>query len=232
MGRLSGGILTILGTFLWYYGGSLGNQTIVNLGIGSIILGILAFSLPGWRCMPLRVRENLTSGLCGLLRNLAQDIGANGRAFAIPPYENLPKGGIFIPVSSNGRPNLGRLFEGRVIFSEPEPGLLLSPVPGQGLLNEMEDVQGAGVGYASSALSGVLGRLSLPGIEVFEEGDTIEAYIRSECPDFPYADPVVSALLVALASGSEEVLIVEEVGEVKGHVKLVLRRAGGVEKWL
>ncbi|NJF25143.1 hypothetical protein E3E29_05660 [Thermococcus sp. Bubb.Bath] len=204
----------------------------VNLGIGAIILGIVAFSLPGWRCMPAEAGNVLTSGTCGLFKNLAEDLELSGKAFAIPPYENLPRGGIFIPVSKNGRPNLGRLFEGRVVFSEPEPGLLLSPVPGQGILDEMEDVSGAGIGYAASAFSGVLGRLGLPEVKVFEDGENIEAYVETECPDFPYADPVVSALLVALAAGAGEVLVVEDTGTVKGYLKLVLRKAGGVEKWL
>jgi len=99
-------------------------------------------------------------------------------------------------------------------------------------LDEMEDVSGAGVGYAASALSGVLGRLGLQGIKVFEEGETIEAYVPVDCTDLPYADPVVSALLVALADGAGEVLVVEETGEVKGHLKLTLKKAGGVERWL
>jgi len=231
MGKVSGIFLTALGTILWYVGGSSGNQAMVNLGIGSIILGIVAFSLPGWRCLPPEAGEVLGAGHCALFSNLASDLGLRGKAFVLPPYENLPRGGIFIPVSPRGSPNLGRLFEGRVLYSEPEPGLLLSPVPGWGFIDGLK-LLGSGVGYAASAVSGVLDRFGLPGAKVFEEDDTVEVYVKASCKEFPYADPVVSAVLVALASGAGEVLVVEEVGEVKGHLKLLLRKAGGVEKWL
>ncbi|ASJ01755.1 hypothetical protein A3K92_09295 [Thermococcus gorgonarius] len=209
----------------------MGNQAVVNLGIGSIILGIVAFSLPGWRCLPLDTRGVLSSSSCAFFSSLASDVGLKGKAFVIPPYENLPHGGIFIPVSSKGKPNLGRLFEGRVLYSEPEPGLLLSPVPGWRLTEDL-DILGSGVGYASSAVSGVLDRLGLPGPKVFEEGENIEVYVEISCREFPYADPVLSAVLVALAAGAGEVLTVEDIGEVKGYLKLLLKRAGGVEKWL
>ncbi len=234
MGRLSGALLTALGIALWYYGGSSGSQSIVNLGIGSIILGIVAFSLPGWRCMPLGARTILTRGTCAFFKNLVEDLELKGRVFAVPPYENLPWGGIFIPFSEKGKPNLGRLSEGRVLVSEPEPGVLIYPIPGQGLLDELglNEVSGMGADYASSALSGVLGRLGLPGVKVFEEESTIEAYVSTDCGEFPYADPVVSALLVALAASVGEVLTVENLEYVRGYLKLTLRKAGGVEKWL
>ncbi|WP_029551042.1 hypothetical protein [Thermococcus zilligii] len=231
MGRLSGGILTALGTVLWYLGGSLSNQAMVNLGIGSLIIGIVAFSLPGWKCHPLETGDVLSSSSCAFFSNLASDVGLKGKVFVIPPYENLPHGGIFIPVSPRGKPNLGRLFEGRVLYSEPEPGLLLSPVPGWRLIEGL-DILGSGVGYASSAVSGVLDRFGLPGPKVFEEGENVEVYVKSPCREFPHADAVLSAVLVALAAGAGEVLTVEEIGEVKGYLRLLLKRAGGVEKWL
>ncbi len=231
MGKVSGVTLTALGTILWYAGGSLGNQAMVNLGVGAIILGIVAFSLPGWKCLPSETRDVLSASPCAFFSNLASDLELRGKAFIVPPYENLPHGGIFIPVSPKGSPNLGRLLEGRVLYSEPEPGLLLSPVPGWKLIDGLE-LLGAGVGYASSAVSGILDRLGLPDVKAFEDGDTVEVYVKTRCSDFPYADPVLSAVLVALAAGADEVLTVEDIGEVKGYLKLLLRKAGGVERWL
>ncbi|WP_367883090.1 hypothetical protein [Thermococcus peptonophilus] len=137
MGRISGSVLIGLGgILLWYTGGQSGETALVNLGIGSILLGLVVFPpMPGWGHVSRDALELAVEPGCTFLSNLVRDLELKGKAVVIPPYENLPEGGIFIPASEEFHVPLGgKLGEGTVLVTgtRQETGLLISPVPGRG----------------------------------------------------------------------------------------------------
>ena len=238
MGKLIGGLSAAAGILLWYYGGTRGLSSLVNLGIGAIILGMVLSTLSPRGYVD---REALTlscSGFPHFLDNLKEELGLRDGAVIIPPFENLPRGGIFLPESEEFSLRLGKLDEKSplVTGSGDESGLLISPPPGWGIieytLENVGEIRDTGVGYASSAVSSVLSALGLGSGEAFEEGDKIEVYAEPICDGPFYADPVASAMLIGVAMGKNEVLAVKSAERVKGYWRIVLEPLGGVKRWL
>lgn len=239
MGRIWGGILVIAGIGLWYYGGTSGVPYLVNLGIGTVILGLVVAALPMGGQVEKESLVLSCDPFCGFVGNLVEDLELKGNPVVIPPYENLPSGGVFIPRSKDFRVPLGKL-DGNTVFlagTEDESGVLIGPPPGRGIidytLENVGELSGTGIGYAASAVSSVLSALGLGSAEVFEKEDgEIEVFAKPLCGGPAYADPAVSAVLLGIAMGSGELLEVESVENAGEHVKVTLRRLGGVERWL
>jgi len=238
MGKLLGSLSAAAGILLWYYGGTRGVTSLVNLGIGAIILGIVLSTVTPRGYVD---REALTLGcedLCNFVENLRESLGLRGTPVVVPPFENLPRGGIFLPESEDFSLRLGK-FDEKAVFvtgSRDESGLLISPPPGWGIieyaLDNVGELQDTGVGYAASAVSSVLGALGLGSGEAFEDEGRIEVYAKPLCDCPYYADPVVSAMLMGVAMGRNEVLAVKSAEKVKDYWKVVLEPMGGVKRWL
>lgn len=239
MGRVVGSILVALGVGLWYYGGMTGMFSLVNLGIGSIILGLVLVALP----LGGQVDREAVSLICGasaeFLRDMRDDLELKGQPIIIPPFENLPRGGIFLPKFQDVSMVLGKFEEGKVFVtgSERESGVLVAPPFGWGIveyvLENVGDLSGTGLGYASSAVASVLSALGLGSAEVFEdENGEISVFVRPLCEGPVYADPVTSAVLIGIALGIGELLRVVSVEKRNEYVKVTLKRLGGIEKWL
>ena len=239
MRRIWGIGIVIIGIGMWYYGGTSGEVHLVNLGIAAIILGLAITALPLRGHVDREAIFLSCTPLCRFIGSLSSDLGLEGSPVVIPPYENLPMGGIFLPKFKDFDIPLGK-FDEKTIFldgSGRESGVLLAPPPGSGIveytIENVGNLKGSGIGYASSAVSSVLSALGLGSAEVFEkEEGTIEVFVRPLCDGPWYADPVVSAVLLGIAMGSEELIRIESLEEKNGHVRLIVRRLGGVEKWL
>lgn len=239
MGRILGSILLAAGIVLWYHGGVSGRTSLVNLGIGAIILGLVIAAMPSRGHVDREALFLTCEPSCEFVEKLRNDLELRGKPLIIPPYENLPKGGIFFPKSGTVSLSLGKFDEGTVFVTgtEEESGVLISPPAGWALVNYIEEnvggLSGTGLGYASSAVSSGLSALGLGSAEAFEREDgTIEVFVKPLCDGPVYADPVASAVLLGIAAGMEELLRIESVENVKDYVKVTLKRLGGIERWL
>lgn len=233
MGKYTGAALAVIGIILWYYGGTSGSAQVVNLGIGTIILAIVFASFPLRGYVSRDALSMAVRSPCVFIAKAVQDLGLSENPIVIPPYENLPQGGLFFPEKEGSVPNLG-LLDGDSVFIGN--GLLLSPPPGWDVveyaIENSGEVSGAGVGYASSAISSALSALGLGSGEAFESEDgRIEVFVRPLCGE-SRADPAVSAMLLGIAIGKGELLRVESLDVSKGYVKVVVNPLGGVERWL
>jgi len=247
MGKKAGVAAIILGVALWYYGGTSNGTKFVNLGIASIILGLVITTLRG---MDVREIERLTHAhVPEFIDNLRRNMKLTGDPILIPPYPNLPRGGVFLPKSKNPSIKLGMLSENELIVkgSSRESGLLLSPPPGWELLKYFEEhsgsVEGSGASYAASVASSGLSALGLGKVAVFESDDgELEIYAEPLIDGPVYTDPVCSATLLAIARGLNSVISIEEskVADGKGKkvwsknrkVKIKVRKLGTVKELL
>jgi len=237
MGRLWGSVLIITGAVLWYYGGNVGSTGTVNLGIGAMVLGLVLAALPQRGHLDREAFEISCAGFPELIENAVRDARLKGPPVVIPPYENLPHGGIFLPESENAIVSLGRVSEGTVFITggKDESGILLTPPPGSEIIGytieNVGELRETGVGYASSAVSSVLSALGLGSAEAFEEGERIELFVKPACRKSLF-DPAVAAMLLGIAMGKNELLKVASIENVREYIKLTLEPIGGVEKWL
>jgi len=231
MKRWGGFFLMGLGFLLWYAGGRSGNSAYVNLGIASLILGIVLLSL--FYDENTGDSSPLCSPYCDFLERLLRDANPRGKPVVIPPYENLPEGGILFPPRDNHPIGLGRLDRNGVLLQDGS--LLVSPPPGWGVVKmateNAGDLSGVGVGYASSAVLAALNTLGAGGGEVFELEDSVEVYVRYSCAPSIF-DPAVGAVLVSVALGARSLYSVESVEHRNDHLRIELRPLGGIERWL
>jgi len=235
MGRISGVLMALIGVILWYYGGVSGISVMVNLGIATIIIGLVVGALPG---DVDRASLRLACGsLCTFIKNLSEELGVREKAVVIPPCENLPKGGLFLPKSDEFSLALGKFREGMVFVEGPEEesGILISPPPGwdivEYVLNNAGDLGGAGWSYSSKAVSAALSALGIGAARVFESEGGFEVLVKPVC-DTPCADPVLVSVLLSIAIGTGELLLLDSVEAEGGHFKAKIRRLGGVGEWL
>ncbi|WP_456365955.1 hypothetical protein [Thermococcus sp.] len=234
MGKYAGAALAVIGIILWYYGGTSGSAQVVNLGIGTIILAIVFASFPLGGYVSRNALSMSVHSPCVFIVKAVRDLGLSEKPIVIPPYDNLSQGGLFFPGKDGSVPNLG-LLDGESVFVAN--GLLISPPPGRDVveyaIENSGELSGAGVGYASSAISSALSALGIGSGEAFESEDgRIEVFVRPLCGESPQADPAVSAMLLGIAIGKGEVLRVESLEMSRGHVKAVVEPLGGVERWL
>ncbi|NJE05683.1 hypothetical protein E3E36_05905 [Thermococcus sp. M36] len=237
MGKLIGGGLIILGIGLWYYGGSSGSTSMVSLGLGAIILGLVLSAFPFRGYVARDALPLLTGSLCEFVEESVRGLELEGVPVVIPPYDNLPRGGVFIPKSGRFSLSLGMLHEGDVFVLAGGGGLLISPAPGwevvEYTVRNSGDIRGTGVGYASSAVSSTLSALGLGSAQAFDEGGgRISVFVRPLCGGSVYSDPVVVAVLLGIAMGENQLLEVESSEVVGEYVRITLRKIGGVEEWL
>ena len=236
MGRLWGFFLIAIGAVLWYYGGAGGNGYTVNLGLGAVVLGTVLAALPPGGHVEKEALYISCESFPEFIENIRENAKLEGPPIVIPPYENLPTGGIFLPESTKPSPNLGRMSSGTVFVTggRDEAGILLTPPPGWGVieyaLENVGELRG-GAGYAASAVSSVLSALGLSSAKVFEDGERIELFVKPLCGDH-VSDPAVSAMLLSVAMGRDELLAVRSVEKVRDHLKITLEPMGGVERWL
>lgn len=101
-GRIwGGGILVIAGIGLWYYGGgtSGGVPYLVNLGIGTVILGLVVAALPMGGQVEKESLVLSCDPFCRFVGNLVEDLELKGNPVVIPPHTRTshPEGGCSSP---------------------------------------------------------------------------------------------------------------------------------------
>ncbi len=236
MGTKAGVTAIILGAILWYYGGTKNVSQLVNLGIAAIILGIVLTTLRGTD--PKRIEKMSCEPISEFIENLRKEMKLNGNPLIIPPYQNLPRGGIFIPASKNPSIKLGLMDENLPIVkgSQRESGLLITPPPGWGILAYLEKNSGSlektGAGYAASVASSGLSSLGLGKVAVFEDEKKLEIYAEPLHEGPVYSDPVCAVTLLAIAKGTGSVLSIEETEKEGKRVKMIVRTIGKIEELL
>ena len=233
MKRSSGFFLIGLGFVLWYLGGYYGNPTHVNLGIASLILGVVLLSLFYDEKNEQNKLTPLCSSYCEFLEKLVKDADLKGKPVVIPPYENLPDGGIFFIPKDNYPISLGRVDQNSVLLQDGT--LLVSPPPGWEIvkitIKNVGDLSGVGVSYASSAVLSTLNTLGSGDGTVFELEDIVEVYVRYSCAPSIF-DPSVGALLLSVAYGANSLYSIESIERSGNYLKIKLRPLGEVERWL
>ncbi len=236
MGKKAGTVTIILGAVLWYYGGTKNVAQLVNLGIGAIILGIVLATMKGTNAK--KIEKMSYEPVSEFLENLRKSMKLRGNPIIIPPYPNLPRGGVFLPTSKNPSIKLGLLDECYPIVkgSPRESGLLLTPPPGWGLLKYFEENSGSlentDAGYAASIASSGLSSLGLGKVAVFEDRGKLEVHAEPLHEGPVYSDPVCVVTLLTIAKGTGSVLEIEKTEKKGKNVKILIRPIGKIEELL
>ncbi len=243
---IAGVILTAIGAVLTFKGAMDGNQSMINTGIGGVFLGVVVFTFSTSDYIKYDAFKAVVLPYVELSRNLVNVLELKNTAVYIPPYSNLPDGGVFIPLHKNFDLDLAKLDKNTVFITdvgrEKEMGLLLTPL-GKELMKMYEsysemDFTNAGL-YSVENASAVLRSLGLAkSVTVEESGDRIKVYVEGvrsntcskTCEQI--ACPICSSILLSIAKSLQELILVEEFKVKDGFVEISAKRIGGIDRWM
>lgn len=250
MERVAGASLAVIGAFLLIYGAINSNQSQINLGFAGLFLSFVVFTFKSKEYVKREALDNLIFPYVGLLKNMVDDLGLEGNALYIPPYENMPEGGTFIPLHKNFDLDLGRMDEETVfltnVANERQMGLLIRPT-GVDLVKKFEEhfegsLEGGGYNTVESVSSSVLRAFDLArGVHIDENEEGFRVVVKPTNMEICRASidscnqvacPVCSSILLALAKGTNEVIESESFTIADYGIEIKARKIGGVREWM
>jgi len=235
----SGGGLAIYGLFL-------SNTSFINLGIAGMLLGAVTFTFKSGEYVKKDIIEILLEPYKSVFSLFSDNLSLNGNAIYIPPFENLPNGGVFIPLYENFELDLARLDEKTVFLTEVPTeraiGLFLGPF-GISLVNKYEEhlegsLNSVGTSGVESTTRSVLKALGLAErIYIEEENENLKVIIEpnikcdpKNCEKTPC--PICASILLALAKATGELILTEKIERIEYGIEITAKKLGGVEKWI
>ncbi len=244
---VAGLALIMAGTFLAFRGAVDANQSLVNAGIGGIFLGIVVLSFTTSDYIKVESFKRVVVPYSKFTAGIVESLNLKRKSIYIPPYNNMPDGGVFIPVNNDFDIDLGKIDENTFFLTdtgrEREMGLVFRPL-GADLSKEFQkyaeiDLLNSGLA-AIDAISSVLRAMGLAkSVHTDINGDAIKIYIdgirfREKCTDRceQVACPICSSVLISLAKAFQELILVEEFEKTDRGVMISARKIGGVEKWM
>ncbi|WP_297437264.1 hypothetical protein [Thermococcus sp.] len=218
----------------------------INLGIAGMFLGAILLTFKGKEYIKKESVELVGGSYESILERMVRNLALDGNAIFIPPYDNLPKGGLFVPLHEDFDLDLARLDENKVFLTdvprEKAMGLFLGPV-GTPLVEKFEEhlegpLNGIGSEAVESVASSVLKTLGLAEkVYIEEEDDTFRVIVDpsiecnvEDCEKTPC--PICASVLLALAKGTNELLLIESVYEKEYGIEMRIKKLGGVEEWM
>jgi|Deesub1362B_J571_1020462.scaffolds.fasta_scaffold00014_105 hypothetical protein len=244
--RIAGAVLISIGAVLTFKGAIDGNQSMINAGIGGVFLGVVVLTFSTSDYIKYDAFKAVTLPYTDLSRKLVEVLELKNEAVYIPPYSNLPEGGVFIPLHNDFDIDLAKLDKSTIFITdlsrEKEMGLLLTPL-GKELVKMYEsyselDFTNAGL-HAVENASAVLRSLGLAdSITIEESEDRIIVYLNgvkaSMCSKTceQIACPICSSVLLSIAKSLQELIVVDEFKFENGLIEISARRIGGVNEWM
>lgn len=241
---IAGGLLIAFGSIIAFTGALNENQSMINAGIGGAFIGIviLTFSTPDY--IKREVFDTMIPPYTEFARKTVDSLQLNSNAVYIPPYQNLPQQGIFIPLHENFDIDLARLDDSIFFLTdvgrEKEMGLLLPPMGKEllGRYEEYSEIEFTGAPNVVEYCSAVLKSLGLADSVIQEEENgnirikihvKLSGFCSQECAKVPC--PICSSILLAISKSQQELIIVDSF-ELNEAVEITARKLGGVSEWM
>lgn len=244
--HIAGGILIAAGSVIAFQGAVSSNQSMINAGIGGVFLGVVVLTFSTSDYIKYDAFKAMVAPYAEVLKKLIGALEIENRAIYIPPYDNLPEGGIFLPLHREFGIDLARLDKNVMFLTdvgrEREMGLLL-PSLGKELMEKYEsyfevDFRYAGLGTVENASSSVLKSLGLAkSVTIEESGDRVKVFIdgiradtcSKACEKAPC--PICSSVLLSIAKAERELIAVEGFRFEDG-VEISAVKIGGIDRWM
>jgi len=245
---IAGGVLIAMGAAFTFKGAMDGDQSVINVGIGGIFLGVIVVTFSTSEYIKTDAFKAMVLPYFQLSKSLINSLKLKSTSVYIPPYGNLPEGGIFIPLHDNFDLDLAKLDEDSLFITdvgrEKEMGLFLAPI-GKELMKMYEqysetDFTNAGL-HAVESAAAVLKSLGLAASVVVEDrGTEIRVLVGGMKTELcsqtceQAACPICSSILLSIAKSIQELVVVESFKIEIEHelVEITVRRIGRINKWM
>ena len=242
--HIAGIVLITIGALTSFRAAMEGNQSMMNLGVGGVFLGIIVLTFSSSDYIKYDAFQAIFRPYFELGCSLVRELELKNNSIYIPPCSVLPEGGVFIPLHENFDIDLTKM---DVMFitdagREREMGLVLPPL-GKYLVKMYKeypemDLTGAGAAAIENT-SYVLRSLGLAkSVSMDNKKDTIKIYIEGvkvdTCSEMceRIACPICNSILLAIAESFQELVMVERIQPNGSFIEITARKIGGVQKWM
>ena len=212
----------------------------INLGLAGLFIGLVVIAFSPSDVINLDVYIKTIKSYQSPINNMVEALKLEGKPIYIPPYRNLPNGGIFIPKHrKNFSINLG-LFDEETFLTHN--GVLITPPIGYKFIEDFENysdikLRDADLALAISIASSVLKTFGLiDGID-FEENDknikiTIE-HPKIHCNNgCKIPCPIISSIIYAISISLNQLILIEDIKKQKNYIEINLKKLGSVDEYL
>ncbi|WP_297502983.1 hypothetical protein [Thermococcus sp.] len=241
---ISSALLALTGSALAVIGFIRGETGYLNLGLAALFLTAIVLTFKSSSYVKKGSLNIMIKSQRNLANSLLEGLALEGKSVYLPPYKNLPDGGVFIPLREDFDLDPARFDEGSIFVTdvpdERKMGLLL-PTLGKELVEKYEEhLEGplTSIPEVESAAGSVLKSLNLARrVYIEEEGSEIRVIVSPdfECPPINcerFPCPICASILRGIAKASGEVIAVESLDPGKAGVEIKARRMGRVEEWM
>ena len=234
---ISGGLMVLRGFLA-------ANQSYINLGIAGMFLGAVVLTLKSSKYVKKDAADMLLKSHKGFFKDFLSNLKLEGNAVYLPPYENLPKGGIFVPLHEEFDIDPARLDENTFFLTdipdEKSMGLLITSL-GKGLLEKYEEHLEAPISSVpelESSAGSVLRALGLAKRVHIEENESEIRVVLTpevscnpeECEKAPC--PICASVLLGLAKATDNLIGVESFEKKDYGIEIKVKKLGGVREWM
>ncbi|MBO8175029.1 MAG: hypothetical protein H0Z18_07205 [Thermococcus sp.] len=240
------GSLAGIGAAILLYGFLNANTSYINLGIAGIFLSAVILTIKSSEYIKKDAALRILKPYIGLFEKFVDNLSLEGNAVYIPPYQNLPEGGVFIPLKENFEIDLGRLDEKTVFLTdvpkENQMGILLMPL-GAELLKKYEEhleypLSNTSYAEVESVAGAVLRTLGLAkSVYIEEQENSFRVVIQPEfkCEKLDVCEkvgcPICSSVLLGLAKATNQLIYVESFEKKDYGIEIKAKKLGGVREW-
>lgn len=216
----------------------------VNMGLAAMILGAVVFLIKPSDYVKRSSVELLTSSYFGPFRKFISSLSLEGNAVYVPPYENLPEGGIFVPLHEDFDIDPARLDESTFFLTdipnEKSMGILITSLGTNLIAKYEEHLEGplSSVPELESSAGSVLKSLGLAKrVYVEENGEEIKVIVSPEVPCSPEGCekvpcPVCASILLGLAKATDNLLGAKSFEKKDYGIEIRAKKLGGVREWM
>jgi len=215
-----------------------GERTMINVGICGIFIGVVVLSLSSPGYIKKEAFDAVVSPYQKTLNDIIRNLNLKNAVY-IPPYQNLPEGGMFLPAQEEFDIDLAKLDEEAVFLTDAGIGMVIRPLGAELLKMCEKDLEGEITGLEMvEGCTATLKALELAdSIRVDEEGNEIKVNIdvrMKGCSDMckSVACPVCSCILLSISKATGELIAVKEFHHEDGRVEITVEKIGGVEEWM
>ena len=219
----------------------------INLGISGIFIGLMIITFIPSNLIDINLYDSTVHSFSMFFETFKNNLNLKGNGVYIPPYTNLPKGGLFISSDKYCNIHLGNFDEETFkINYGNESGVLIAPPLNYSFIKEIEkysnmDFSNSDIYTTISAVSSTLKAYGLIDTIEYEEIDnniiklTIEDIKLKSCLNLDVKTsgiicPIISSTLHIIAKSLNQLMTIKEIEKKGNCVEITIVKLGTIDE--
>ncbi|UXM85404.1 hypothetical protein [Methanococcus aeolicus] len=260
--KIISGICIAIGIYLIYIGIYYNVVSHINLGVVGIFIGLMILSFVPSNLIDIKLYDDSIHYYGEFFEKFIQNNNLNGNAIYIPPYTNLPNGGVFILNEEHFKIHLGNFDEETYkITSGNHSGILITPFPYYKFIKSIEEFSNTSfkssdlnttISILSSTLKsqGLIDTIDYDGYDEYDNNEvsnnnnnnntitiTVEDIKLKSCLDLDkktagIACPIISSILCSVALTANQLILLEDIKKEGNFVIITVKKMGTIDEYI